>query len=582
MKSKLTPAVRSYCVTLICLMVFITGANGDCVKPPRFDYAVLTTASQYDDTFTTGQSVQYSCVPGYIKISNDNVRVCQADSTWSTPSTPFCQLRKCSSPPDILHGTSEYEDVTFGSIVTYKCDEGYRFINKNTRECQADGTWSGELPICEVQICPPPNAITDGDYDPKKDEYEYLNAVTYKCNKDLTLVGAGSIFCTAFGNWSNVEPQCKVVSCADPNVPNSERTSGFNGPYTLNSAITFKCKSGFVMVGSDSVRCNVQSQWEPQLPLCSLECPTPNVQNAKKLTGLTGPYTLNSSVTFECNKGFIMTGSSSVICNDKGQWDPQLPTCQIECPTPNVENAKKLTGLTGPYIFKSTVTFECNKAFIMTGSSSVTCNDKGQWEPQLPTCQKIECPTPNVQNAEKLTGLTGPYTLNSSVTFECNKGFIMTGSSFVTCNDKGQWDPQLPTCHSKCSHPVVQNANIVPGSTVSGPHIWNSSVTFQCTGDFTMSGSATVKCDVNGAWQPALPVCEESSSVGAIVGGIVGAIVIIGILGAGIYCYCRKKGFVSPSNSNYNDTSSNNQTHVDQASKNSIHYKNQTQEIDGC
>ena len=40
---------------------------------------------------------------------------------------------------------------TFGSQANYSCSEGY-FLNGNTtRECQADGQWSGSEPTCEGQ-----------------------------------------------------------------------------------------------------------------------------------------------------------------------------------------------------------------------------------------------------------------------------------------------------------------------------------------------------------------------------------------------------------------------------------------------
>ena len=39
----------------------------------------------------------------------------------------------------------------FGSVATYNCDSPFQLVGVVTRVCQADGTWSGEAPICECK-----------------------------------------------------------------------------------------------------------------------------------------------------------------------------------------------------------------------------------------------------------------------------------------------------------------------------------------------------------------------------------------------------------------------------------------------
>jgi len=43
------------------------------------------------------------------------------------------------------------EANTFGSQANYSCSEGYALNGNSTRECQADGQWSGSEPTCEGQ-----------------------------------------------------------------------------------------------------------------------------------------------------------------------------------------------------------------------------------------------------------------------------------------------------------------------------------------------------------------------------------------------------------------------------------------------
>uniref|UniRef100_A0A8C5LKF4 Sushi domain-containing protein n=1 Tax=Leptobrachium leishanense TaxID=445787 RepID=A0A8C5LKF4_9ANUR len=533
MNSQSTSRMKVYFIFLISI---VTGVKGDCRNPPRLPYAELTTPSQSGDTFTTDQKVLYSCRPGYIRTgTTPNSLTCLADSTWSSPATPFCELRKCPVPEEISNGRAGFDTITFGSTVTYKCDEGYKFISKvTTRECQPDGTWSGVPPVCEVQVCVPPSPVVDGSYSPVKDEYEYSNSVLYSCNSGLSLIGNSSIFCKADATWSAAAPECRDVKCLDPNVENSERESGFTGPYRLNSAITFKCKSGFVMDGSASIKCDENSAWSPLPPTCKVGCAAPIVQNADISLGLADVYILNSNVTFACHKDFVISGSATVMCSGNGQWTPSLPKCQLGCAAPIVQNADISVGLADVYILNSNVTFACRKNFVMTGSATVMCSGNGQWAPLLPICQ-ISCPVPHVQNAEVLH--PGPYLSSSTVTIKCAENFTLSGSSKITCNVDGQWAPALP----QCLNGETDGGSQEPDNEDGGNH------------------------------------------VGAIVGGIIGALVLIAII-VGIIYYKKRQGSVSPSNSNYKsgDTpdgkSTSHQKPVDQAPMNQIQSQNQ-QEI---
>ena len=40
-------------------------------------------------------------------------------------------------------------NTSFGSVVTYSCNTGYRIEGNSTRICQVNGSWTGEEPSCE-------------------------------------------------------------------------------------------------------------------------------------------------------------------------------------------------------------------------------------------------------------------------------------------------------------------------------------------------------------------------------------------------------------------------------------------------
>ena len=38
--------------------------------------------------------------------------------------------------------------TTYNSVATYSCDEGYELVGDTTRQCGADGQWTGAKPQC--------------------------------------------------------------------------------------------------------------------------------------------------------------------------------------------------------------------------------------------------------------------------------------------------------------------------------------------------------------------------------------------------------------------------------------------------
>ncbi len=55
----------------------------------------------------------------------------------------------CSQVGEFANGYVTYNpDNMFGSHLTYTCHPGYTLIGTNVRNCEGDGWWSGNSPIC--------------------------------------------------------------------------------------------------------------------------------------------------------------------------------------------------------------------------------------------------------------------------------------------------------------------------------------------------------------------------------------------------------------------------------------------------
>ena len=47
------------------------------------------------------------------------------------------------------NGQVSLATTTLGSVAMYTCDNGYEVVGASMRECQANGSWSENEPVCE-------------------------------------------------------------------------------------------------------------------------------------------------------------------------------------------------------------------------------------------------------------------------------------------------------------------------------------------------------------------------------------------------------------------------------------------------
>lgn len=59
----------------------------------------------------------------------------------------------CSSLSAPENGTVDVANRTVGSVVTYSCDTEFLINGDPQRNCQPDGLWSGQAPICILGKC---------------------------------------------------------------------------------------------------------------------------------------------------------------------------------------------------------------------------------------------------------------------------------------------------------------------------------------------------------------------------------------------------------------------------------------------
>ena len=57
--------------------------------------------------------------------------------------------RDCGPLPIPRNGSSVGKNTTFPNSIVFDCDDGFILLGSNIRNCQANGTWSGNQAFCE-------------------------------------------------------------------------------------------------------------------------------------------------------------------------------------------------------------------------------------------------------------------------------------------------------------------------------------------------------------------------------------------------------------------------------------------------
>lgn len=356
-----------------------------------------------ESEFPIGTSLKYECRPGYS--GRPFSITCQQNSVW-TSAENRCTRKACQTPSDPVNGIVHIDpDTRFGSTINYTCNRGYRLIGPSSAVCiivDNGVAWDNDPPICESILCEPPPAIANGDFvSPNREDFQFGMVVTYRCNtggkKPFDLVGEDSIYCTSnddqVGVWSGPPPQCIVRNtCTPPRVENAVMVSENRSSYSIRDTVEFRCQPGFIMKGPSSVQCQALNKWEPELPSCFKGKPCGDFLDQLPNGHVTVPSNpqLGAKVSFVCNEGFHLKGSSAVYCvlvDMDSVWNGSAPRCeQVQCRLSSQFGIRKELTFKAEYHYGERVTLECEDGFTLEGSSQSSCQADNKWVPPLATC----------------------------------------------------------------------------------------------------------------------------------------------------------------------------------------------------
>ncbi|KAI8482553.1 hypothetical protein Bbelb_397010, partial [Branchiostoma belcheri] len=378
---------------------------------------------------------------------------------------------------------------TYGGVATFTCDPGYSLVGASSLTCQSDRTWSGNLPTCEVTVqeCPtlnaPPNGAVSGD-----------NVLTFTCNTGYNLVGPSTLTCQGDGTWSGSPPTCEAVQCPTLSNPTNGDVSYSTGYY--GDVASYSCDTGYSLNGYSTRTCQSSGSWSQSAPTCEVgQCPTLTSPVNGAVSGSNG---YGGTLTFTCNTGYNLVGSSTLTCQSDLTWSGSSPTCSIvQCP---LLAAPDNGGKTGGNSYQDVVTFSCNLGYDLVGSSSLTCRADATWSGSAPTCSLVQCPT--VQSPTN-GGSSGDNYYQGVMSFTCDSGYELEGSASITCQADGTWSDSAPSC-APVQCPLLAAPDY---GEMTGDNYYQDVVTFLCDPGYELVGLSSLTCRADRTWSGIVPTC---------------------------------------------------------------------------
>ena len=80
---------------------------------------------------------------------------CQTETLGNLPSNQIDSVCNQNSTGSIVipNGVACFDGNSSGSVLLYRCDEGYTLMGNTNRTCLSDGNWSGEIAECQISPC---------------------------------------------------------------------------------------------------------------------------------------------------------------------------------------------------------------------------------------------------------------------------------------------------------------------------------------------------------------------------------------------------------------------------------------------
>ncbi|XP_071444588.1 locomotion-related protein Hikaru genki [Hetaerina americana] len=251
-------------------------------------------------------------------------------SAAATPTAAALGVAGSARVPSI----ARVEGHRLGQTAHFHCPLGYTLDGPANLTCRASGRWSGRPPSCVAIQCPPLQ-VDDAHLSVVEQNSSYGGRAVFQCSWGHVLTGPPGLECEGSGTWSGQVPSCQLVECPPPLPPVNgrllERGGGRRraGRYAAGSAVQFACSEGHQLIGEPSILCTEAGVWSHPPPFCKVRCPYPGDPTNGRLAPLKFFYEPGDKIAISCEAGYVARlPDVRPVCRPDGTWSDPPPTCR--------------------------------------------------------------------------------------------------------------------------------------------------------------------------------------------------------------------------------------------------------------
>lgn len=347
------------------------------------------------------------------------------------------------------------------------------------------------------------------------DKTTYPSEVEFECDAGFNLQGSTIRRCEADGQWSGVEVKCRAVDCGRLAIP--EHGFAHGNSTTYPNTITFSCNTGFSLHGTSSRTCQADGTWTSGKTRCQGEdCGKLLPPDNGWMYGSDTSHP--SEVLFRCGPGYSMVGSSQRTCLRNGSWSGQQPRCLprwcSQAPDVPAFAYQTWTAKNKRYEDGERIYYSCKAGLMMVGIPMRKCV-KGRWTKANFRCSAPSCDAPPVPKFAYLTwarGARSKYLNGETAYYSCQAGYELIGIPYIECKDSG-WTKIDFSCKAVDCGFLESPPN--GGIAKKTGKTFGAIYVFECDEDkgYLMDGSKERRCQADATWSGVQPVCKLQSCV---------------------------------------------------------------------
>ncbi|XP_019640486.1 PREDICTED: CUB and sushi domain-containing protein 1-like [Branchiostoma belcheri] len=456
-------------------------------------------------------AVTFTCNQGY-ELDGTAVLICQDDQAWSAP-VPICQPVHCPAPTAPANGGLSSEGpYYYQDVVTFTCNRGYELTGASSVSCQANETWSDDVPTCIFTACVPFENLALTDLVPEGYIMSPFYPGNYPNNADCswTITAPSTTviqldFVETFDIETGLNCPYDYVQVIDGQIsfsPVLGRLCGTTLPPTLRTtgnAMTVQFHTDY-----SEPRAGFKAKYSMILP-CLLP---PVAPTNGALSPEVANYYQDGVITFSCNPGYDLNGASNVTCQADQTWSHPSPTCTLTAACVDGQNLALTSSAPEGYILSPNYpdnyldNMDCS--WTITAPSAIQLDFVETFDIESgDNCpydyvQVLEGPVSSSPVLGKFCGNTPPPTLRTT-------GNVMT-VQFHT-------DRSVPRAGFKAKYSIAVRcptlAAPVNGALAPvGSNYYQDVVTFTCNQGYELNGASNLTCQADTTWSDAVPTCQ--------------------------------------------------------------------------